>query len=148
MPLFRRFRRFQEHYSAGVAAGFAAPASTSLYFGRWAIFNPSASYATHSQEVQEPSMAITGVHFVNIVTATSAGPSTALATVSIWKNDTQAFTVGTVAFTTPGNSVENSTMYVPLTPDDSWVIKIATPAWSTSPNACYVAAQVFFAEPA
>ena len=128
-------------HGAGVTTGFSAPSSTSLYFARWLIFNPSNSYVTHAFECDRAKTLI-AVHCIVVITTTSGSPATAVP-LYVRVNDTTDTQLGTSqAWSTPGCTYSdtnvNSGAGVALAAGDDYVFKFGTPAWSTNPTACFV----------
>lgn len=116
-------------HSAGDAGGQNPLSSTSYYFGRWSIFDPDTSYATHRTEVMH-SQTLVAAQIMVIVAGLSGNPASNV-TFSLRVNDATDFTIGTMVFSNPGASIETSSLSIPLAVGDDFVIKFATPNWSS-----------------
>lgn len=146
MPRFTPNRWTQLH-GCGIATGFSPPDSSSIYFARWNIFDPSTSYTTHAFEVQTACV-ITGIHCLVIITTNSGNPASNV-TLHVRVNDTTDYAVGSgVAWSTPGVSYSDTGLSIPLAAGDDFVYKFATANWTvTNPSACFVSLIANFRQP-
>lgn len=145
------YSEFTMIHGAGVAAGFTPPDSSSIYFGRWNIFDPSTSYVTHAVEVDR-AMTLVAVHCTVIIVTNSGNPASNV-TLRIRVNNTTSTTIGSAtAWNTPGitytDTSINSGAGVALAAGDDFVFEFVTPNWTTqNPGPCYVSLIATFKRP-
>lgn len=140
MPLSPKRDRWFTYHNAGTAAGLSPADSTTYYWGQFTLFNPSTSAASQRTEIEQP-CEITDVRWVSIVQ--SATGSTNNVTLSVWKNDTEAFTLGTQQWNTSTGTTYNN-LAIPFDTGNDFALRFVTPVWSTNPTGVILGAELWW----
>lgn len=142
-PVWAASRFFTVH-NAGQGAGHNPADSTTYYFGRHAIFNPDGTYGTWQLS---PTFACTIREVrITIIVGGTAGTAGQNVTFSIRVNNTTDNALGAHDFSA-SYTEKFSGLSIALAIDDTFAVKMATPAWTTNPTAVFYSAEISYSVP-
>jgi hypothetical protein len=127
-------------HNAGTAAGLSPNDTSAYYWGQFTLFNPSTSAASQRTTIERPCQ-ITDVRWISIVQSLTG--STNNVTLSVFKNDTTSFTLGTQQWNTSTGTTYNN-LSIPFNKGDDFSLRFDTPAWSTNPTGVILGAQLWW----